>query len=110
MERQKLEATLPPIAATSPGNALITKFESAPGGVIPLFFALDGAKQNIIDSRRGAETDFSMLDKVVGGQCPDSRENLVPGRPEAREYRIRYSDGVHAYGNYSPVFSVTTQA
>ena len=106
----KTQLGLDPIAPPVAGSALITKFESAPGGVITLFFAQNGAKQVIVESRRGAETDFSMLDKVVGGQCPDSRENLVPGRPEAREYRIRYSDGVRAYGNYSPVFSVTTQA
>ena len=63
-----------------------------------------------VESRRGAESECSMFAPPSAARKPDSRENLVPGRPEAREYRIRYSDGVHAYGNYSPVFSVTTQA
>ena len=81
MERQKLEATLPPTAATPPDSALIIKFESAPHNFITLFFALDGAKQNIAPSRRGAETDFSMFAPPSAAHNPDPRENLVPGRP-----------------------------
>ena len=70
-----------PTAATSPDNKLITKFESAPGGVITPFFAQNGAKQNIAPSRRGAETDFSMFAPPSAAHNPDPRENLVPGRP-----------------------------
>ena len=59
----------------------MTKFESAPGGFIPLFFAQDGAKQIIVESRRGAATDFSMPAPPSAAHNPDPRENLVPGRP-----------------------------
>ena len=106
----KMQLGLDAIAPPPAGSAVINKYEAGPNGFITLFFALNGAKLVVVESRRGDETEFSLLDKVVGGQCPDSRANLVAGRPEAREYRIRYSDGVTPYGNYSPVFSVTTQA
>ena len=63
------------------GSAIITKFKAAPGGVIPLFFALDGAQQIIALIRRGAATECSMPAPPSATRNPDPRENLVPSRP-----------------------------
>ena len=68
-------------AATSYDNAFITRFEAAPGGVIPPFFALDGAQQNIVESRRAAATDCSPSAPPSAARNPDTREKLVPRRP-----------------------------
>ena len=70
-----------PTANTAYGNALITRFESAPHGFLPPFFALDGAQQNIAPNRRSAATDCSLPAPPSAARNPDSRENLVPGCP-----------------------------
>ena len=77
-----------------------------------VFRRLNGAKQVIVESRRGAETDFSMLD-------PSRRRPATPTRaktscraaPFAREYShplLRWRP--RGMATTSPVFSVTTQA
>lgn len=101
-----LNAIVPP----APGDPLIKSYESEPGGHLDLLFVRNGAKMIVVEERRGDQADFLMFDKVAASHCPDPRPNLVPGKSELRQFRIRYSDGVTAYGNYSPVFSANTQA
>ena len=106
----KTQLRLDPLPLSPAGEPKIKSYKAGPNGAIDLLISVDGAKQTIVDSMRGEETEFSPLDKVVGSHVYDNRPNLVAGRPEARQYRTRHSDGTAAYGNYSAVFSVTTQA
>ena len=108
MERTRSNSL--PTAATSYDNAFITRFEAALHGFLPLFFALDCAQQNIVEVRRGVATDLSMPAPSSAARNPDSRENLMPRRPVSAKLASATPIGVHAYGNTSPVFSVTTQA
>ena len=106
----KTQLKLDPLPVPVAGEPKIKSYKAGPNGAIELSISVDGAPQTIVESMRGEETEFTHLDKVVGSHAYDNRPNLVAGRPEARQYRIRHSDGVTAYGNYSAVFTVTTQA
>ena len=96
-------------APAPPGQVLVRSAEAMPGGQVDLTLTRSGAPLIIIESQRGAETEFSMLDKVAASHFLDLRPNIVAGQSEVRQYRVRRSDGSQAVGNYSPVVSVATQ-
>ena len=106
----KTQLKLDPLPTPPAGDPKIKSYKAGPNGALDLLITVDGAKQTIVESMRGEETAFTYFDKVVGSHVYDNRPNLVAGRPEARQFRIRHSDGVMAYGNYSAVFTATTQA
>ena len=106
----KAQLRLDSLPTASAGEPKIKSYKAGPNGAIELSISVDGAKQTVVESMRGDETEFTLLDKVVGSHVYDNRPNLVMGRPEARQYRVRHSDGTAAYGNYSAIFTVTTQA
>jgi hypothetical protein len=60
-----------------------------------------------IDSRRGAEENFSFLANDTSRPFVDERPLLVPGVPEVREYRLRFWDKGVANGEWSESASIT---
>ena len=44
----------------------------------------------LVDCKRGAETQWTRIDKDTRSPFEDRRPNLVAGVPEARTYRLRY--------------------
>ena len=65
--------------------------------------ANDGVR---LESRRGTETEFSMLDKINKASYIDKRPNLVAGQAEKREYRACFFKGDEVLGQFSAVISV----
>ncbi len=101
---------LDPIPQPPKGAPRVKEADAQPNGYVELSFTRDGSPMVIIEGRRGTETEWTVLDKVAAANYLDMRPNLTPGRTESREYRIRYSDGRNAIGDYSAVKSVSTQA
>jgi hypothetical protein len=64
----------------------------------------------VIESRRGAETTFSLLDKDFKSPFEDLRPNLVAGQPEVRRYRMIYLLDDAVVGIYSDEVVITTTA
>jgi hypothetical protein len=44
----------------------------------------------VVQSKRGAETSFTFLDKDTKSPYEDMRHNINPDQHEARTYRMRY--------------------
>jgi len=59
-----------------------------------------------LESRRGAETAFSFLDKINKPVYSDKRPNLVEGQAEKREYRSWFFIGDEVIGQVSAVITV----
>ena len=55
-------------------------------------FRKAGHQGVIIESRRGAETEFARLAVRTFSPFRDQRPVLVPGTPEVRVYRLRFMD------------------
>ena len=67
-----------------------------------------GANNGIrIESRRGTESDFTLLDKINKTIYSDKRPNLIAGQPEKREYRAWFFVGDEVVGQVSAVISIT---
>ena len=64
----------------------------------------DGIK---LESRRGTETNFILLEKINKPIYVDKRPNLVEGQPEKREYRAWFFKGDEVIGQVSAVITVT---
>jgi hypothetical protein len=60
----------------------------------------------LIECRRAGEAAFALLAFDTYSPYVDNRPPLVPGQPEAREYRMRYRKADEAVGEYSDVMSV----
>ena len=63
----------------------------------------DGIK---LESKRGTETKFILLDKINKPTYSDKRPNLVEGQPEKREYRAWFFKGDEVVGQVSAVITV----
>ncbi len=100
---------LDPLAPTSPIGPKIRGAEALPNGEVDLTFTRGGYPLVILESRRGGG-GWEVLDKIAATSYADTRPNAVAGVSESRSYRIRYSDGKNAIGDYSETFSVATQA
>ncbi len=77
------------------------------GGSIQLKYVkgdLDGVK---LESKRGAETDFTLLDKISQTNFTDDRKMLVDGKPEIRQYRAWCLLKDKVVGKVSDVVSIT---
>ena len=59
-----------------------------------------------LESRRGTETGFTLLDKINKTVYSDKRPNLVAGQAEKREYRAWFFIGDEVIGQASAVISV----
>lgn len=87
---------------------VIAKSGALPNGVVRLDWRkgdFDGAE---IQSKRGGETDFTTLEHDFFAPFIDTRPSLEVGKPEARQYRIRYLIADHPIGDYSDIVTVIT--
>ncbi len=99
---------LNPLPAPSATDPLIRSLVAGPNGHVEIAFSRGGSPQVIVESRRNGG-GWELLKEVAGTHWPDTRPNAVPGQSEAREYRVRYSNGMQGVGNYSPVRGINTQ-
>ena len=60
-----------------------------------------------LESKRGLETGFTLLDKINKNVYLDKRPTLVIGQPEKREYRSWFFVGDEVVGQVSAVITVT---
>ena len=60
-----------------------------------------------IESRRGAEENFSFLGNDTSRPFVDDRPLLVPGQPEVRAYRLRFWDKGEANGEWTDTGDIT---
>lgn len=66
--------------------------------------ANDGIK---LESRRGTETNFTLLEKINKSVYTDTRPNLIAGQPEKREYRAWFFKNDEVVGQVSAVITIT---
>ena len=62
-----------------------------------------------LESKRGAENSFTLLDKINKTSYLDKRPTLVEGQPEKREYRAWFFVGDELVGQVSAVITVTVE-
>ncbi|HEX8465210.1 MAG TPA: hypothetical protein VF627_11385 [Abditibacterium sp.] len=98
---------LNPLAAPNATTLRISNPTALPGGHVSLTLARGNAKLFLVESKRGDETAFSMLDKTTDRAFLDTRANLTADVSESRTYR--YKDANDALGQYSPEVTVATQ-
>ncbi|MBI5684705.1 MAG: hypothetical protein HZC54_06465 [Verrucomicrobia bacterium] len=69
------------------------------------------AKAVSVYSRRGTETEFTLIGMDVHSPYLDNRAPLVPGKPETREYQLVYRDkNEQEYGVPSDIIVITCAA
>jgi len=77
---------------------------------VRLTFAMRGHSQLEIYSKRGTETEWTLITVDTSSPYVDGRAPLVPNTPEVRQYRARFKDNDLPVGDWSDVVSVTAQA
>lgn len=80
---------------------------SKTGGIVVIEWVKNGFSGVLVESMRGAETDFSYLDKDTHSPFIDTRPPLVPNQPEIRRYRLIYLLKDKKVGFYSNILEVT---
>ena len=75
---------------------------------VELKFVKRGFSGIQVESKRGAETNWSVLGNYLRSPILDTRPLLVAGQPETRSYRYRYLSGNDPVGTVSDTFTVTT--
>jgi hypothetical protein len=80
------------------------------GFVVRLTFAMLGHDQIEIYSKRGSETEWTLITVDTNNPYVDGRTPLVANTPEVRQYRARFKDDDFPIGDWSDVISVTAQA
>ncbi|MEX2586972.1 MAG: hypothetical protein WD602_03130 [Actinomycetota bacterium] len=80
------------------------------GYAVRVTFAMLGHDQIEIWSKRGNETEWTLITVDTNNPYVDGRAPLVPGAPELRQYRARYRDNDLPVGDWSDVVSATAQA
>ena len=63
-----------------------------------------------VECMRGTETVFTTFTNVTGAKFIDDRPNLIPGKPETRQYRIWYLLKDVVVGVVSAVVTITIEA
>lgn len=75
---------------------------------VELKFVKRGFSGIQVESKRGAEANWSVLGNYLRSPILDTRPLLVAGQPETRSYRYRYLSGNDPVGTVSDTFTVTT--
>lgn len=75
-------------------------------GFVQLKYLKRNSDGVILESKRGTESEFNLLEKVTKTTYTDNRENLVLGQPEKREYRAWFFKNDKLTGQVSSVISV----
>ncbi len=76
---------------------------------VRLTFAMLRHDQIELQSKRGAEADFSLLAYDTNSPYLDARVPLVTGQPEVRQYRARWRDDDLPFGDWSDIVQVTAR-
>ena len=100
-----IEATAAPVQAMKP----TIKCATEPNGKVFLNVLKDGHDALSVYSKRGAETQPSLLGVYTRSRIEDARPPLVTGQPELREYTIQYRDADQPVGEMSDPCRVTVQ-
>jgi len=83
---------------------------SISGGFVQLKYIRGNADGIRLESKRGTETDFSLLDKINKTTYTDTRANLVAGQAEERQYRAWFIKDDEIVGQVSAVITVAVGA
>jgi hypothetical protein len=100
-----IEAPAAPAQSTKP----TVKCATEPNGKVFLNVLKDGHDAFTVFSKRGSETQPSLLGVYTRSRIEDARPPLVPGQPELREYTIQYRDADQPVGEMSDPCRVTVQ-
>jgi hypothetical protein len=74
---------------------------------VRISFAMEGFPMLEIQSKRGSESDFSVLAFDTSSPYVDTRAPLVAGTPEVRQYRARFIQDDAPVGGWSLTVSAT---
>jgi len=80
------------------------------GGQVQLKYVKGDADGIQLESKRGTETTFTLLDKITKTTYTDTRANLVAGQPEQRQYRAWFIVDDEIVGQVSAVITVVVGA
>lgn len=76
--------------------------------VIRINWTKGKAQAVLVESKRGAEENFTEIGRDQYSPFIDARPPLEPGKPELRFYRLTYLDHDKPVGTTSAIYSVTT--
>jgi len=97
-----------PVAAAPPAQPSLKTVDETDFQV-RLTFAMHRHDQLEVQSKRGAEADFSLLAYDTNSPYLDARVPLVAGQPEVRQYRARWRDDDLPVGDWSDIVQVTAR-
>lgn len=84
------------------------KASAQPGGDVKIEFSKAGFDGVVVEGRRGGEQAWSRLGTDNFSPYLDTRPSLEAGKPEVREYRLRFLERDEAVGEWSDIISVST--
>lgn len=96
-----------PSAPTGPPKPTV-KATAQPGSQVKIEFNKGGYNGVVIEGRRGAETAWTPLGTDNFSPYIDTRPPLEAGRPEVREYRLRFLERDEPVGDWSDIISLST--
>ena len=86
------------------------KAKEQTGFAVLLTFAMLGNDQLEIHSKRGNETEFTLVAFDTNSPYLDARPPLVAGQPENRQYKARFRKNDLPVGDWSDIVEVTARA
>jgi len=96
-------APIPP-ALKPVGEAL-----ALPHGQVKVHFVKNGFPGVLIECRQAGDPGWTALGLRVRSGCVVEHPPMDPSRPQCLHFRLRYTDGDTPLGDYSDLFTVTTQ-
>jgi len=100
---------VPPGSVIDPANVKPkVRGVAKPSGAVVLNWTKGSYDGILIESKRGAETTFTFLDRDFSSPYVDTRPNVAAGVPELRTYRVRYLQGDQPVGLFSDDIKVST--
>ncbi|MDQ3804263.1 MAG: hypothetical protein M3416_10580 [Acidobacteriota bacterium] len=85
------------------------KASALPGGEVKIEFSKSGFDGVLIEGRRAGETTWSRLGTDNFSPYTDTRPPLETGKPEVREYRLRFLERDEPVGEWSDIISTSTK-
>jgi len=86
----------------------IRKLRALANSVVRIDWIKSAAQGVIIESQRGDETAWTMIDRDMHSPFIDTRPPLVAGKPEERRYRLRYFINDEPVGVWSEIYTAVT--
>jgi hypothetical protein len=81
----------------------------AVNGAVKIRASLQGMKAFRVFSQRGANDSFEAVGDSAQAEFFDERQNLVPGQPETRQYKLVFLENNKPVGEYSAIETVVTK-